>query len=197
VFDAKPQDRETIALYPRDILRDHKPGPDGNLIEVHRIVFGKKGTTNYEQGWEVPRLKKEDPTLWEAVRPVYERWLASNTITREGFPLESWPAITKGKLKACRDLGLVVVEDLASATDSTREKLGMGALELIQKARSFISSQGVSATANRIADLEKVVADQADALKEARETIDALMAAQGKQPGRPPRAGRKAEDGDG
>lgn len=182
---AKPEDRDSIAVYPREILRDHKPGPDGNLIEVHKIVLGRKLSTNYEQIWEVNRLKKEDPFLWRHIEPVYERWLKDNTLTRDGFPLESWPAITKGQLKECHRLGIQVVEDLATATDALREKLGMGATELIKQAKAFMASKDQSAAANKMAHLEQTVADLAAQLKESQATIDALMAEKGKRPTKP------------
>src|SRR5690242_6488124 len=104
MFDAKPEDREQIALYVQEIETDHKPGPDGNLIAVDKITFGKKGTANYQQIYEVGRLKKDNPMLWEHFRPIYEKWKESNQITTEGMPLEAWPAITKGQLKACKNI---------------------------------------------------------------------------------------------
>jgi hypothetical protein len=76
-----------------------------------------------------------------------------NTIDRPGLPLESWPAITKGQIRACHDLGLHVVEDIATATDTIRQKLGMGATELIAKAKAFMANKDQSATANKVAEL--------------------------------------------
>lgn len=186
ISDARPEDREQIALYVVEIETDHKPGPDGTLIAVDRITFAKRGAPNYMQHWEVPRLKREDPTLWEAVRPVYERWQKENVIATEGHPLEAWPAITKGQIKVCKSLGLRSVEDVASATDSVREKFGMGFLDLRSQAKLFIASKADSATASRIADLEAKLETVMKDNEEAQATIDALMAEKGKRPvGRP------------
>lgn len=185
MFDAKPEDREQIALYVQEIETDHKPGPDGNLIAVDKITFGKKGTANYQQIYEVGRLQKDNPMLWDYVKPVYMKWKQSNEITTDGMPLEAWPAITKGQIKACRNIGLRSVEDLAKSTDSVREKLGMGSLDLINKAKKFLETREQSATANRVADLEKQVETLISDLKESRETIDTLMANRGRRPGRP------------
>lgn len=182
---AKPEDREEISLYAQLIKRDHKPGPDGNLIEIHKITFGKKGTNNYQQIYEVGRLKRDNPVLWESVKATYERWLTNNTIVRDGLALESWPAITEGQIEACKDLGLHTVEDIATATSSIRQKLGIGANELVDKAKAFLANKDASATANRIVALEKTVADLTEQLNEARQTVDKVMAEKGKTPRKP------------
>ena len=186
ISDAKPEDRQQIALYILEIETDHKPGPDGTLIAVDRITFGKRGAPNYQQIFEVNRLKKDDPTLWEHVRPVYEKWQRENVIATDGHPLEAWPVITKGQIKVCKSLGLRSVEDVAGATDSVREKFGMGFLDLRNQAKLFLASKADSATANRIADLEMKLAAVIKDNEDARATIDALMAEKGKRPvGRP------------
>lgn len=186
IADARPEDRDQIALYIVEIETDHKPGPDGTLIAVDRITFAKRGAPNYTQHWEVPRLKREDPTLWEHFRPVYEKWQKDNVITTDGHPLEAWPVITKGQIKVCKSLGLRSVEDVATATDSVREKFGMGFLELRAQAKAFLAAKADSATANRIADLEAKLASLISDNEQARATIDALMAEKGKRPvGRP------------
>lgn len=186
ISDARPEDREQIALYVLEIETDHKPGPDGTLVAVDRITFGKRGAPNYQQIFEVGRLKKDDPTLWEYVRPVYEKWQKDNVITTEGHPLEAWPLITKGQIKVCKSLGLRSVQDVANATDSVREKFGMGFLELRAQAKAFLAAMADTATANRIADLEAKLAAVVKDNEEARATIDALMAEKGKRPvGRP------------
>jgi hypothetical protein len=166
--NARPEDRNQIALFVLEIWRDHKPGPDGNLIEVHKVKFGKKGAEKFEREDEIPKLKKFEPDVYEWMKPLYEGWLKHNTIDRPGLPLESWPAITKGQIRACHDLGLHVVEDIATATDTIRQKLGMGATELIAKAKAFMANKDQSATANKVAELEATVAKLTEALEEER-----------------------------
>lgn len=185
MFDARPEDRDKIALYVQEIVPDHKLGPAGTLIEVDKIFFGKRGAANYQQIYEVPRLQKENPQLWEYVRPLYERWKLDRTITRDGLSLDAWPAITKGQIKACNDLGLFTVEDIATATDSIRQKLGIGANDLIAKSKAFLANKEGAAQAAVIAGLQKTVEEQAQALQEARETMDKFAAQLGKKPARP------------
>lgn len=182
---ASPDDRNRIALYVQEIEKDHKPGPDGNLVEVHKIYFGKRGEPNYQQIYEVKRLQKENPMLWDYVRSLYENWLKNETIEREGLALESWPAITKGQIKACKGLGLHTVEDIALATDSIRQRLGLGASDLMDKAKAFVANKADSAVANKVAALEAQLAQMAQDLAEARETNDRLAAEAGRRVRRP------------
>lgn len=166
--NARPEDRTQIALFVLDIWKDHKPGPDGNLIEVHKVRFGKKGAEKYEREDEIPKLKKFEPDVYAWFEPLYEGWLKHNTIDRPGLALESWPAITKGQIRACKDLGLHVVEDIATATDTIRQKLGLGANDLIKQAKAFVENKDQSATANKVAELEKAVEMLTKELEEER-----------------------------
>lgn len=184
MFDAQPDDRAKIALWVQEIVPDHKTGPDGVLIEDDKVFFGKKGAANYQMVYSVARLKKENPPVWEWFRPLYERWKADRKIVREGMPLEAWHC-TKGEVKACNDLGLFTVEDIATATDSIRQKLGIGASELIQKAKAFMANKEGVVQATLIAELRQTIEHQAQALKEARETMDKLAAQAGKVPRAP------------
>ncbi len=179
MFDAKPSDRDEIALWIKDIAVDHRMGPDGVLMQDVRITFGKKGTTNYELHYWKSRLKKENEALWKKFGPDLDRWETDQTLPVHGMALEAWPGINKAQIKACKDLGLRSVEDIATASDSIRQKLGIGASELMAKAKAFTANKEGAAQAARIADLEKVAADLTEALKEAQATINELGGKQG------------------
>ncbi|MGE0629574.1 MAG: hypothetical protein AB7O43_17325 [Hyphomicrobiaceae bacterium] len=181
-LDAQPSDRDKIAAYIIDIETDHKVGPDGTLIPVDKITYGKMGTLNYQNIVEVKRLQRDNPRLWEHFRPTYEKWKNTETIVREGMPLDAWPAITKGQIKECKAIGIFVVEDLADAHDGIRTRLGVGAAELIAKARAWVANKDSTATASKVADLEKRLDDAMKANEDMRALIDQLMAEQGKRP---------------
>lgn len=181
ISDARPEDREQIALYILDIETDHKQGSDGTLVAVDKITFGKRGAPNYQMTWEVGRLKKDQPQIWEHFRPVYEKWQKDNTIAAIGHPLEAWPAITKGQIKICKSIGLRSVEDIAESTDAVREKFGMGFLDLRTQAKLFLESKAGAAQAHEMADLRRQNETLKQGLDEARAMIDQLMAAQGKK----------------
>jgi hypothetical protein len=195
-FDATPDDRNHLAVYIQKIKTEHKTGPDGNLVPVDKIYFGKKGSAGFQNIVEVNRLKKDNPFLWEKAEPIYEKWKKDHTLAREGMPLEAWPAISEGQIEMCKGMGLHVVEDLATATDTIRQKLGPGSNDLIAKAKAFNANKDASAAANRIATLESQVAQLVKDNEEARSTIDTLMAEKGKTAVKPMRK-RKEENDDG
>jgi hypothetical protein len=173
-----------IALVVLEIWTDHKPGPDGTLIAVDKVKFGKKGAENYERIDEIPRLKRQEPEIYEWFeKNIYLGWQKHHKVEREGLPLEAWPAITKGQITACKDLGLHVVEDIATATSTIQQKLGMGATELIKNAKAFLANKDQSANAAKITELEAAVAALTEALEEERAARKA-------------KAGRKAKETD-
>jgi hypothetical protein len=64
-----------IALVVLEIWTDHKPGPDGTLIAVDKVKFGKKGAENYERIDEIPRLKRQEPEIYEWFeKNIYLGW---------------------------------------------------------------------------------------------------------------------------
>jgi hypothetical protein len=80
-------------------------------------------------------------------------------------------------------LGLHVVEDIATATSTIQQKLGMGATELIKNAKAFLANKDQSANAAKITELEAAVAALTEALEEERAARKA-------------KAGRKAKETD-
>ncbi len=114
--------------------------------------------------------------LWGAVQPLYERWKKDRTIVRDGLMLDAWGMFTKGQIKACNDLGMFTVEDIATATDSIRQKLGIGASDMMAKAKAVMANKEGAAQAAIIARLEATVEAQSKMLEEMRETNDALAA---------------------
>jgi hypothetical protein len=192
LMDAKPEDRDQIALWIQKFKTEHKPGADGNLVAVDRVYLGKKGIAGFQNICNVERLKKDDPFLWDKlVGPAYEQWKKDQTLPTSGLALEAWPAISEGQIEMCRTLGLRSVEDIATATDSIRQKLGMGANDLIAKAKAFHANKDASATANKIAVQDGQIAQLQKDLEEATRTIAQLAAAQGKTAQKP---GRKSKE---
>lgn len=182
---AKPGDREHFDVYVQDIETGHKQGPDGTLVAVDWITIAKKGTNNTAKVWDPKRLEKDDPKLWEFVKPTYEKWKQNNVIATSGTPIETWGVLSKQQIKLFKGLGLLSVEDLAAAGDGLREKLGMGGLDVIKSARSFLENKDRAAAANTISDLKDQLAGMQKMLEEVRRQNDELQAERGKKPQKP------------
>lgn len=185
MFDAKPEDRDTFAVYILALEIDHKAGPDGTMIPYERITIGKKGAPNWQSELDVRRLERDDPAVYQHFLPTIEKWRKTNTIATEGVPLEAWPAISKGQLRALKNLGLRSVEDVSEANDLIREKFGMGFLDLKKQAKAYLQNYSKQQAAKKLTDQEDAIADLKAQLKEAQETIQALAAKAGLKEQRP------------
>lgn len=78
-----------------------------------------------------------------------------------GTPLEAWPILTKSRVLELKGLGFLSVDDVAAASDSVLQRMGMGSRELREQARAYIdAAKGgaeTQAMAARIAQLEAMI----------------------------------------
>ena len=177
---APPPDRNRPDLYVHEIEVDHRVSRDGTLIEAHRITLGKKGVNigQFANHYWADRMERENTFLWESlVRDVYERWKKTQAITTDGFPLESWH-LTKGMLKRCKDLGLHSVEDIASASSTVSDKLGMGGVDIVAKARAFVANKDQTALASKMTAMQAQIDQMAKDIAERDAMIAQLSAGQ-------------------
>lgn len=192
MFDGKPEDRNQFAVYILDIEIDHKPDGKGGLMAYERIILGKKGAPNWQSELDVKRLEKDNPALYQHLLPTIDGWRKTQTITTEGQPLEAWPTLTKGQLKALKNIGLRSVEDVRDATDSIREKFGMGFMELRKAAKAFLENKAKAAVAKQLTDQDDAIDDLKKQLQEAQDTIRQLAAKAGMAEQKPNLAKREA-----
>lgn len=114
-------------------------------------------------------------------------WAAFQAGQKEGFSgtaLESWPQITRSQVKEAKYFEVHTVEQLAELSDTHCQRLGMGWMELRNKAKSYLNvAAGTAAETAQAAENER--------LREMIETLQAQMAAisdkaeEAKKPGRP------------
>ena len=167
-----------------EISRDHRPiaGKPGEFKEVHIIEWAKRGT-NATTRETVDRLRKM-PQLWERIEPSYERWLKGQETPVDGTPLEAWPGLTKGQVEHLRLLHVRSVEELAGVTDSTLDKIGMGARALRERARLFVQAkQGSAQLEAALVERDEENARLREEMAELRALVETLK----------PKKGRKAE----
>jgi hypothetical protein len=157
MFDAKPEDRDQIALWVQEIVPDHKIGPDGVLVEDDRVKFGKKGAPGYGMEYSVSRLQKENPPVWEWFRPLYERWKADRKIVREGLPLDAWGMATSGPGQGVQRHGPVHGRGHRDRHRFDPAEARHGRQRTDHKAKAFLANKAGAAQATNIAELQKTV----------------------------------------
>ena len=174
-------------------------GRDVDVVTVRQI-----GATDSVE-WEVPRWLEQNrievingrlpQDHAEKYAESYKRWKAGQEMPVEGTPIKSWPVISPAQVEVIIHAGIRTVEDLASLNDEGLRKVGMGAVELKQKAKTWIE---VSQDKGKVTQEMAAVAKQNEQLQK---TIDTLTAKVEKlqeemKAAKKPRGRKKADDDD-
>lgn len=107
--------------------------------------------------------KEKFPKAWA-------RFQAQEADAQEGTPLEQWPQMSRSLVKECKYYEIHTVEQLANLSDANVTKMGMGYVELRNKAKAYLvaaaGTAGETAQAaenqrlkDMIADLQKQMAE--------------------------------------
>lgn len=116
------------------------------------------------------------PASWvEKIERAFAAWKAGVTLEIEGTPLRNWPVITKSQLANCEGLHLYAIEDLATASDDTINRLGMGGRALQERARDWLKATKLDA-APLTAELDQLRARVSD-LEAERDELKAQLKA--------------------
>lgn len=163
-FEFRPvEDREASLKSGHFVTRDAEYviiTPAGSKDEVEKLV--PEWLTQMKQQVREGRLKPE----WENnyVR-AYEHWKRGEEIPVNGTPIKGWPVLSPAQQKNAISANVRTVEDLAAANGEALQRLGMGAVEMKQKAEAWLkaaSSLGTvvqenSALKVKVRDLETQV----------------------------------------
>lgn len=79
-----------------------------------------------------------DPEWIAGYKTRYKAWQDGQELPVNGYALRQWPVITAGHLRRCIDLNILTVEDLAVSNEQTIMHIGMGARELVQRAKLWL-----------------------------------------------------------
>lgn len=114
------------------------------------------------------------PLQWATgFRDMFEKWKRGEEIPVEGTPIKNWPAISPSMQNTVVKAGFRTVEELAAAGDAEIGSIGIGALDMRKKARTFLEAASgpgkltarVEAAEAENAALKKTLESQAAELK--------------------------------
>lgn len=118
------------------------------------------------------------PQVWlDKIQAGYEAWRRGEELEVEGTPLRNWPVIGQSQRMNCEAAHIRTIEELAEASDSALELVGMGAIALRQRARDWLkANEGeggklvleLDAARVRIGELETEVGELKTRLEEAK-----------------------------
>lgn len=155
-----------------------KPGEMKALDWVEWVKIGdSRGSTTNER---IDRLRKGNAIEWQVIGPAYEGWKKTNEIPEFGTPLAAWPGADRALVDALAKVNIRTIEDFATAGRGAFAGIPVPDIARRQRlAEDFLLAQGAtSITAAELAKRDKVIADQGADIKELRDQIAQLMAAQ-------------------
>lgn len=124
------------------------------------------------------------PAAWvEHYRLAYRRWKDGQEVPLNGKSLADWPPVTKAFYNTLRQIGIHTVEDLAAANEETIQRLGMGGRALVERAKSYVSTD--LSKPEKFHQLEVANKDLTQQVEELTKTVAALQAAQSTQSPQP------------
>jgi len=178
-------DNNVVAIAPlrfwnKDVPVPGKPGDFTNEAWVEWVKKGSNGATTSEK---IARLSKpgkngQVDAVWEVIRPAYEAWLRGQEEPTSGTPLSQWAMVGREQVEYLKhELHFRSVEDVANATDSDLERMGMGARALRDKARAYVTAkQGEAVIAEAMAGKDAQIASLSRQLSELSDTVKELTA---------------------
>lgn len=107
--------------------------PVGTKDEIPRVV--SEWLSHLKVQVQQERLPDEHRVHYNK---CYEAWKAGQELPVEGTPLRIWPVISPSQLANCLSANVRTVEDLASMNGEAATRIGMGAVELKQKAEAWL-----------------------------------------------------------
>ena len=118
------------------------------------------------------RVRAEDKQRWGAQWQAYQ---SNSQQPLEGTPLEQWPALSVSQVAELKALHVPTVEVLADLPEHGLQRIGMGARELQNKAKTFLAAAKGNAAAEKIAAENARLQEQLNLLQAQYATMSAKM----------------------
>lgn len=109
----------------------------------------------------------------------YKRWQSGQEMPLEGTPIKSWPVLRPAQVATLLLVNVRTVEDLATLNDEGLKRVGMGGIDLKQKAQSWMAqAQDKGPLTMEVAGLKK----ENETLKLTLDTLMQKVEAMQRQP---------------
>jgi len=90
-------------------------------------------------------IKKVDDRIRSQYSSAYEHWRKTQQQPSDGTPLEMVPFLNVAQVRELRALNVESLEHLAGLSDMLKQRIGMGATELVRKAQAYLTAASNSA----------------------------------------------------
>ncbi|MEK9894964.1 MAG: hypothetical protein VW518_00875 [Burkholderiaceae bacterium] len=156
---------------------------DVDMVEVRQL--GSVDSVKFEVEDWLSRNKQDvqsgrlKPEIEDKYREMYQRWKKGQDMPIEGTPIKSWPVLSPAQVERCLAIGIRTVEELSVLHEEGQKRLGMGAMSLKQKAKTWIEAgQDKGKLVQQMTTLEQDNALLKANLETLTKRLEALQAAQ-------------------
>jgi hypothetical protein len=106
---------------------------------------------------------------------AYEAWKNGQELPLDGTPIRGWGVISPAQQEMLIRINMLTVEDLSGANDEGMKRIGMGSMDLRNKARAWLSQMNDKGPATiEIAALKAQNDSQAQAIEALTKQVEAL-----------------------
>lgn len=124
-------------------VRFYKRSEKGVAKDFVEIMFPGDARTVVDR-----QVKEDDTHRWPKQWAAYQ---AGEEFKADGFPLEQWPEVDEGIVRDLNHKRIYTVEQLSAVTDQNLANIGLGARELVAKAKAFVEVRKDSAAVSKYA----------------------------------------------
>jgi hypothetical protein len=94
---------------------------------------------NWLEQLKVDAMNARIPPEWvEKYKSSYEAWKRGQELPLDGFPIKGWGICSPAQQETLIKLHILTVEQLAAANDEGLRRIGMGAVDLRNKAQAWL-----------------------------------------------------------
>jgi hypothetical protein len=118
------------------------------------------------------------PDIAEYYRKAAKRFREGQEIPVEGTPIKTWPVLTPAQAETVLGIHIRTVEELANLADDGVRRLGMGGIDLKNKAKAWLSAASDKGKlAHEMAAIQKKNELQENTIKTLQAQLDELVRA--------------------
>jgi hypothetical protein len=118
------------------------------------------------------------PDIAEYYRKAAKRFREGQEIPIEGTPIKTWPVLTPAQAETVLGIHVRTVEELANLADDGVRRLGMGGMDLKNKAKAWLAAAGDKGKlAHEMAAIQKKNELQENTIKTLQAQLDELVRA--------------------
>lgn len=125
-----------------------------------------------EENARKQRIPREWADKWKA---AYEAWKKGQELPLDGTPIKGWGVLSPAQQSNLLAVGVKTVQDLAKLNAEGAARIGMGAIDLKNRAIAYLKAeQGPGKAAQQIAALEADNSRLEEQVKQLAATVDEL-----------------------